>query len=141
MINLEKKTREIGTVNFVAFSNNVVVVNTTPHPVTMQDMDGTLITVPTSVLINAKAEERKVSDLFIRTEFIGTEEGKETIERIKSVYNRQFSNGTLVIVSSIIAAQAYPGEVAAMTPVEGFERVAPDQKRMRCDKFTTFAKL
>lgn len=118
MINLEKKTREIGTVNFVAFSNNVVVVNTTPHPVTMQDMDGTLITVPTSVLINAKAEERKVSDLFVRTEFVGTEEGKETIERIKSVYNRQFSNGTLVIVGSIIAAQAYPGEVAAMTPVE-----------------------
>ena len=26
-----------------------------------------------------------------------------------------------------------------ITPVEGFERVAPDQKRMRCDKFTTFA--
>ena len=100
-----------------------------------------LITVPTSVLINAKAEERKVSDLFVRTEFVGTEEGKETIERIKSVYNRQFSNGTLVIVGSIIAAQAYPGEVAAMTPVEGYERVAPDQKRMRCDKFTTFAKL
>lgn len=81
-------------INFVAFSNNVVVVNTTPHPVSMQDMDGTLITVPTSVLINAKAEERKVSDLFVRTEFVGTEEGKETIERIKSVYNRQFSNGT-----------------------------------------------
>ena len=109
------------------------------NPVTMQDMDGTLITVPTSVLINAKAEERKVSDLFVRTEFVGKEEGKETIERIKSVYNRQFSNGTLVIVGSIIAAQAYPGEVAAMTPVEGYERVAPDQKRMRCDKFTTFA--
>lgn len=139
MINLEKKTKELEGINFVAFSNNVVVVNTTPHPVTIQDMDGTLITVPTSVLINAKAEERKVSDLFVRTEFVGTEEGKETIERIKSVYNRQFSNGTLVIVGSIIAAQAYPGEVAAMTPVEGYERVAPDQKRMRCDKFTTFA--
>ena len=97
MINLEKKTKELEGINFVAFSNNVVVVNTTPHPVTIQDMDGTLITVPTSVLINAKAEERKVSDLFVR------------------------------------------GEVAAMTPVEGYERVAPDQKRMRCDKFTTFA--
>lgn len=108
MINLEKKTREIESINFVAFSNNVVVVNTTPHPVSMQDMDGTLITVPTSVLINAKAEERKVSDLFVRTEFIGTEEGKETIERIKSVYNRQFSNGTLVIVGSIIAAPGIP---------------------------------
>ena len=34
MINLEKKTREIESINFVAFSNNVVVVNTTPHPVT-----------------------------------------------------------------------------------------------------------
>lgn len=79
MINLEKKTREIESINFVAFSNNVVVVNTTPHPVTIQDMDGTLITVPTSVLINAKAEERKVSDLFVRTEFVGTEEGWEEV--------------------------------------------------------------
>lgn len=113
MINLEKKTKELEGIN-------VVVVNTTPHPVTIQDMDGTLITVPTSVLINAKAEERK----FVRTEFVGTEEGKETIERIKSVYN-------IVIVGSIIAAQAYPGEVAAMTPVEGYERVAPDQKSSR----------
>lgn len=139
MINLEKKTKEIGNINFVAFSNNVVVVNTTPHPVTIQDMDGTLITVPTSVLINAKAEEQKVSDLFVRTVFTGTEEGKETIKRIKSAYNRQFSNGTLVIVGSIIAAQAYPGEVSGLTPVPSFERVAPADKRMRCDKFTTFA--
>lgn len=139
MINLEKKTREIESINFVAFSNNVVVVNTTPHPVSMQDMDGTLITVPTSVLINAKAEEQEVSNLFVRTEFIGTEEGKEIISQIKSAYNRQFSNGTLIIVGSIIAAQAYPGEVVAMTPVPGYERVAPADKRMRCDKFTTFA--
>ena len=88
MINLEKKTREIGSINFVAFSNNVVVVNTTPHPVTMQDMDGTLITVPTSMLINAKAEERKVSDLFVRTEFVGTEEGKEILETAVSLWQQ-----------------------------------------------------
>lgn len=48
MINLKKTTKELEGINFVAFSNNVVVVNTTPHPVTIQDMDGTLITVPTS---------------------------------------------------------------------------------------------
>ena len=139
MINLKKTTKELEGINFIAFSNNVVVVNTTPHPVSMQDMDGTLITVPPSVLINAKAEERKVSDLFIRTEFVGTDEGKINIADIKADFARQFHNGTLVIIGSIIAAQAYPGEVAAMTPVEGYERVAPDQKRMRCDKFTTFA--
>lgn len=32
MINLEKKTKELEGINFV------VVVNTTPHPVTIQDM-------------------------------------------------------------------------------------------------------
>ena len=134
MINLEKRN-----INFVAFSNNVVVVNTTPHPVTIQDIDGTTITVPTSVLINAKAVERKISDLFVKTEFTGTDEGKVNIANIKADFAKQFHNGTLVIIGSIIAAQAYPGEVVAMTPVEGYERVAPEQKRMRCDKFTTFA--
>ena len=44
--------------NFVTFSNNVTVVNTTPHPVTIQDVNGNLISVPTSVLINAKAIEK-----------------------------------------------------------------------------------
>lgn len=44
----------------------------------------------------------------------------------------------LAVVGSIIAAQAYPGRVVAMTPVPGFERVSPAEKRMRCDKFTTF---
>lgn len=140
MINLEKKTREIESINFVAFSNNVVVVNTTPHPVTIQDVNGSLISVPTSVLINAKAIEKQVSPLFVKTEFVGTDEGREIISSIKESFNQNAVAGeTLVIIGSIIAAQAYPGEVAAMTPVEGFERVAPDQKRMRCDKFTTFA--
>lgn len=126
-------------INFVTFSNNVVVVNATPHPVMMQDIDGTLVYVPNSILINAKAVERKVSDLFVKTEFVGTDRGEINIADIKADFARQFSNGTLIIVGSIIDAQAYPGEVVVMTPVPGYERVAPDQKRMRCDKFITFA--
>ena len=98
-----------------------------------------IVSLPSSVPTNSVRTNRLETFRSSALALISTEEGKETIERIKSVYNRQFSNGTLVIVGSIIAAQAYPGEVAAMTPVEGFERVAPDQKRMRCDKFTTFA--
>lgn len=43
----------IGTA--VVFGNGVCVLNTTPHPITMQDMDGKLVVVPTTVLINAKA--------------------------------------------------------------------------------------
>lgn len=35
--------------NFVTFGNNVAIINTTPHSVTIQDTDGTPITVPSSV--------------------------------------------------------------------------------------------
>jgi hypothetical protein len=43
-----------------------------------------------------------------------------------------------VVVGSIIAAQAYPGLVVAMTPAPGYERKPPTEKRMRPDKFTVF---
>lgn len=125
--------------NFVTFGNNVAIINTTPHSVTIQDTDGTPITVPNSVILNAKAEEKQVSDLFVKTVFVPTEEGKEIISEIKKTFKSQIGTGTLVIVGSMIAAQAYPEDVVAMTPVPGYERVKPADKRMRCDKFTTFA--
>ena len=84
--------------------------------------------------------KKQVSPLFVKTEFVGTDEGKEIISSIKESFNQNAVAGeTLVIIGSIIAAQAYPGEVFGLTPVPGYERVAPDDKRMRCDKFTTFA--
>ena len=125
--------------NFVTFGNNVAIINTTPHSVTIQDTDGTPITVPNSVILNAKAEERQVSDLFVKTVFVPTEEGKAIISEIKKAFKSQIGTGTLVIVGSMIAAQAYPEDVVAMTPVPGYERVKPAEKRIRCDKFTTFA--
>lgn len=125
--------------NFVTFGNNVAIINATPHSVTIQDTDGTPITVPNSVILNAKAEEKQVSDLFVKTVFVPTEEGKAIISEIKNAFKSQIGTGTLVIVGSMIAAQAYPEDVVAMTPVPGYERVKPAEKRMRCDKFTTFA--
>ena len=40
MINMNMKY------NFTTFGNNVAIINTTPHSVTIQDTDGTPITVP-----------------------------------------------------------------------------------------------
>ena len=60
MINMNMKY------NFVTFGNNVAIINATPHSVTIQDTDETPITVPSSVVLNAKAEEKQVSDLFDR---------------------------------------------------------------------------
>ena len=128
---------------FKKFENNVVVINTTPHAITMKDVTGELVSVESdsSVLINAQAKEEKVSDLFVKTVFESTENGWNKIKEIKETFSELYHDGeTLVIIGSIIAAQAYPGEVVAMVPVPGFERVAPTEKRMRCDKFTVFQK-
>lgn len=128
---------------FKKFENSVVVINTTPHAITMKDVNGELVSVESdpSLLINAQAKEEKVSDLFVKTVFEGTEDGWNKIEEIKDRFSEQYHDGEiLVIIGSIIAAQAYPGEVVAMVPVPGYERVAPSEKRMRCDKFTVFQK-
>lgn len=122
----------------VRFGNGVCVLNTTPHPLTMQDVNGELVIVPTSVLINAKAEEKAVDDLFVETVFVGTSEGKETIRDIEGTYAETNCPDRLVIIGSIIAAQAYKGKIVGLCPVPGYERVAPSEKRMRCDKFTVF---
>lgn len=123
------------------FSNNVVVVNTTPHPITFQNPEGELVSVPIcDLLVNASANSVDVGDLFCKTEFSGTDEGKEIISTIENWFAETYTSGeTLVIIGSMIAAQAYPGQVFGMVAVPGYERVTPAEKRMRCDKFTTFA--
>ena len=123
------------------FSNGVVVVNTTPHAITFQNPEGNLVSVPIcDLLINASASSVDVGKLFCKTEFSGTDDGREIINAIETWFVETYHEGeTLVIIGSMIAAQAYPGQVFGMVAVPGYERVAPAEKRMRCDKFTTFA--
>jgi hypothetical protein len=137
---VKKENGNEAAINFAAFKNGMVVVNSTPHPITMQDMDtGELVSVPTSELINAKVEETMVSDFLVKSVFVATPEGEETINMFESIFEQEFpKERRLIIIGSIIAAQAYPGRVFGMTPVPGFERVPPAEKRMRNDKFVTF---
>ena len=129
--------------NFVTFSNGVSVFNTTPHAITMQSPEGELVSVPNcGVLVNAKPVETPVGDtgLYVRTDFVGDEQGQAIIDELTDFWKQNIgeSDNKLVIIGSIIAAQAYPGQVSGMVPVPGYERVAPSEKRMRCDRFTTF---
>ncbi len=117
--------------------DGVSIFNTTPHAINFGVGDE-VKEVPTSgVLINATASEEVVASEggvdFVRTKFTGNDEGRAIIAAMKA------ANPDAVIVGSIIAAQAYPGEVVAMTPLPGYERVAPAEKRMNPHKFTTFA--
>ena len=126
--------------NMRIFQNGVVIVNTTPHPLTIQDMDGRLVTIPSDpeYVLNATCVEHNVTNLLVKSEFVGLPEGQGIILRIQSKVAQLYPGKQLMIVGSIIAAQAYPGQVVSVCPVPGYERVAPSEKRMRCDKFTVF---
>ena len=122
--------------------DDVIIVNTTPHTLCFQKPNGTIVEIPSDpeLVISAEAVESKVSDLFVETKFIRTEKGDNIIKAIHEWYGDEAFEGEerLVIVGSVLAAQAYRGEVAAMTPAKGFERVAPDLKRMNPHKFTIY---
>ena len=114
----------------------VTIVNTTPHPLTFQDPDGNLVSIPNdpSLLVNAKMLSGNNNPWTVNTEAVGTPEGSEIINTIK-----QALTGTcnlLAIVGSMIAVNAYPRDIVGMIPVPGYERVAPAEKRMRCDMFS-----
>lgn len=126
---------------FCKFKNNIVVANTTPHTVTMQDIDGELINVENNPdkIINANTVQLYWDGIYTEPKFEATNNGRATIAEIKKDFEQEYNSGeTLVIIGSIIAAQAYPEEVAAMLPVPGYERVAPNEKRMRCNQFTMY---
>lgn len=118
-----------------------VVVNTTPHDINF-DVDGTVVTVPKcGALLNARPTEVSVGDDLVTTKFVPTEEGQALINAIKAQHAASDNAAMpLRIVGSIIAAQAYPEQVVAMTPAPGYERVAPAEKRMNPHKFTIFVK-
>ena len=133
-------------INFYAYVDGKCVVNTTPHPITFLDLNGEIITVPTSVepgqktspwVINAKAVEETVGEDLVRTVFVGTPEGEAIIDTIEA-WAKDEGHSNLRIIGSIIAAQAYPGRVLSMCPAPGYERVAPAEKRMTAQKFTVF---
>ena len=111
-------------------------INTTPHPINFGWNDKVIELPCSGHLINAQSQEVTVKVAngveYVRTQFVKNEEGVQLLRKIKEVYP------DVIIVGSIIAAQAYPGEVVALTPCKGFERVAPAEKRMNLDKFTIF---
>lgn len=130
---------------FKEFKNGIVIANTTPHNIVMQDTDGELVTVENNPdkLINASTTQVYWGGIYTEPSFDPTTEGLCIIAEIKKDFAEQYgttgaTSKTLVIIGSIIAAQAYPEEVAAMLPVPGYERVAPNEKRMRCDQFTMY---
>lgn len=119
--------------------NGVVVYNTTPHRITFwQDEWEHPIEVEVGELLNARPQEitvgfdEMIEVEYVSTEFAGSDDGRALIGRIKAKHPHA------IIVGSIIAAQAYPGDVVSMVPHPDYARVAPDKKRMLPHKFNKF---
>ena len=124
------------------------IVNATPHPINFlsEETDKEYQVGPCGFILNATPEEELISFgdergefLCVRTVFKPTPAGVEFIENQKTVYP-DCKLLEKIIVGSMIAAQAYPGQVVAMTPAKGFERVPPAEKRMNLFKYTIFEK-
>ena len=119
--------------------NGVKVVITTPHPVNFyweEAPDKCFVVPGSNILINAKPVEAEVGQIgvakLITTKFVGDKETKEALKEFKARHPE------VLVVGSIIAAQAYPGLVVGLVPAPGFERVPPAQKRMAPDKFNIY---
>lgn len=116
--------------------NNVTIFNATPHTIRFWEEGWEQpIEVETDAVVSASAQENVVSVkngiTYVETTFTPIRD-----ENYKKAFDAYQEDA--VVVGSIIAAQAFPGIVVAMTPAPGFERVSPDQKRMNPDKFTVF---
>jgi len=114
------------------------IINTTPHPINFKGADGTEFEVPPcGTLISARAVEEVVGThpsgaSLVHTRFESTPEALAALAALEA------DNPGVIIVGSIVAAQAFPGRVFGMTPAPGFERVPIAEKRMDPVKFTTF---
>lgn len=119
-----------------SFSNGVAVLNCTPHPISFLDGEEVVVAPPSGATLKAASGEEPVGQhgaaQLVKTLFMASPEGEAELAVIE-----EHARGVLV-VGSIISAQAYPGRVVAMVPAPGFERVPPAEKRMAIDKFTIF---
>jgi len=127
---------EVKDLQFVEI-NGVVYINVTPHPINLIDGDEQVVLPSCGFVLNAQVAEEVVCErdgvVFVHTVFKGTEEGYAFLAECVKEFDRE-----PIIIGSLIAAQAYPGQVVALVPAPGFERVPPGEKRMLLKKFTVF---
>lgn len=140
MFKMDKITFKGKEVSFGIF-NKVAYVNTTPHNINFGVNEVVTVLSTSGLLVNAIPTEELVKAgkiNFIKTSFQKEDEVGDFLTALALLIINQTSVEDVVFVGSIIAAQAYPGVIVALTPCKGYERVAPQEKRMNIDKFTIF---
>lgn len=121
-------------------SNGIEVINVSPHPFVFLSDAGIETTVPASgIVISSSVEEEIASPpegftppegvTFQTPNFLGNEEAEEFLKNAPK---------GVLILGSMIAAQAYKKRICSTVAYPGYERVPVAEKRVREDKFTIY---
>ena len=121
-------------IKVVMLSNGKTIMNTTPYTISFDDNNKGVKVPPCGFLLNSTISEEKISDIYITTKYIGNQEGFKFLDAVKEI------DENIIIVGSIVSAQAYPRRVVAMKAMKGYEKAAPGKKRMNPNLFTIFMK-
>lgn len=119
-------------------------LNTTPHPIRLADEVGTFEVPPSGLIVSATIVEEAAGELpgdirLVRSVFKPEPLAEDRLRKLHQRFHRDTGGKFhLIVIGSIIAAQAYPGLVYGMKACAGHERVPPEQKLMRGDEFVTF---
>ncbi|RLJ05888.1 MAG: hypothetical protein DRP18_02080 [Candidatus Aenigmatarchaeota archaeon] len=114
----------------VQLSNGVQVINCTPHELVFED--GTIVH-PSGYLLQAKMQERRVSEFIYEIEVLPTPEGEQELREIEQKYGKD-----IIILGSSISAQAYPTRVKMVVLTKSRAKVT--EKVCRIDKFSIYGR-
>lgn len=114
--------------------DNTVYVNTTDTNLKIKFGNGELI-IPSSSdqVLEARSKEVKISNKFYRQVYIGNDNGRKIIERIRSEFG---DDEEVIIIGTYETAMAYPGEVAESVLVYNtYNHMDKYPPLIRSDKF------
>ena len=123
--------------------NMTLIVNCTPHAIKFQhEVSGEVLELPKSGLtLNATGEETVLADeyeyKYVSTVFKASAEGDAELAFLRHVLIES-SAIRMIIVGSIVSAQAWPGIVASLIPIKGEERLPPNERHYSLTKFNMF---
>ena len=114
----------------------VMVVNATPHEVTFLVGEKEIVVPPSGATLKADASDETVGRVgdaeIVRVAFRRSAEGDAELAAIRA------QHPDALIIGSMISAQAYGFPVVALVAAPGHERLPPNQRRYRADRFTAF---
>ena len=122
----------------VTLPSGLVIYNATPHPLNFALEDGKeVLTAPSDGVISADPYNQEVKRgkryVLMTVEYGEMEEGRRMIEEIRQVHPEA------LIVGSVVAAQAYPGEIVSPRPYRS-NRYDKSNRLIQSNRFTVFTK-